>query len=175
MKKIVRIIAQELERDYWRLPWEGEKNGMRIIRWHVHQKHNNVSIKIELVTTSEALRWKLIGGPRSWKMSKHLSTTKPGERAPVIVTKMKFPHDISRTHEDYPIKEWALRNEMPCWIEGDWEQGGRRLLWKEGMKLQGKESSAMMRLYVASLHRHFSPCLSFHTTHPPFLLIRLIT
>lgn len=49
MKTFVRIIAQEIGEDYWGLRHVDERReGMS--GWHVHQKHNNVSIKIELAS-----------------------------------------------------------------------------------------------------------------------------
>lgn len=38
-----------MEGDYCRIMDCAGERRERIIRWHVHQKHNNVSIKIELI------------------------------------------------------------------------------------------------------------------------------
>lgn len=74
----------------------------RTVQRHVHQKHNNVSIKIELAPI-EAPRWKTyLEGSRMKNVKTYLNRTYQSVGA---VSEMKFPPDTFGTAEDYPIKE----------------------------------------------------------------------
>lgn len=101
---------------------------------HVHQKHNNVSIKIELVTNKAPGRWVMMNRTSRFgarKLSAHFTNWAPR----LSQTNIKFPPDIFRTLEDYPIKDWVdwtarwkPRKRVEYGV--GWREGERLIEWK---------------------------------------------
>lgn len=76
-----------------------------MVQQNVHQKHNNVSIKIELASIGGAQvegRKTYLESSRMKNVKTYLNRTYQSVGA---VSEMKFPPDTPGTAEDYPIKE----------------------------------------------------------------------